>query len=97
MHSATPEQLMTIHQIKGKRSAEIIKLREAKSLTPNVLTENGIMTVDFWNQLVTSNVITFEIPPLTLFSPVNSDSETAKTHTTPKQKPAQKNYKNKKK
>ncbi len=60
INTATAAELMEIPQIGESRSQSIIALRQSNlSLSPRILTENGILSVQFWQHLIDTKMVTF--------------------------------------
>ncbi len=63
INSATAAELMTIPQIGDSRSSNILALRESYpyGLSPQILADNGVLSVQFWTNSHDSNIVSFEM------------------------------------
>ncbi len=64
INTASNAQLCTIQNIGPSRSAAILQLRDAHLfLTPQILADNNVMTLEFWLELERNKLVSFELIP----------------------------------
>ncbi len=62
INTASNAELCTIQNIGASRSAAILQLRDHHLfLTPQILADNNVLTLEFWLELERNQIVTFEL------------------------------------
>ena len=68
LNSCSFEELKTIPHIGESKASKIVDLRSTVVLSPEILSGEGVLNIDKWNELLNTNIVSFDVGAIEVVS-----------------------------